>query len=486
MKRKHLILIGLALLLVCFALLSVLSRNYVYEIPLYGEPLTADECNVTFPSDIVSLRGKTVSDGVLRLTFHAEKYGKADFVVSARGEDLKMDTLYVHHLRQITANSYFGACTGGFIIPIATALYAALLFFSLLRRYRIDMRENMYRYQNVAELGVLVLLAALLLNQLLALPRFTALTDAVRGAMTSAGMLSMVMLPVAFVLSILITISNIRLMRREGRTWRNMLGCMLGILLCVSTIVPGALGEFLQRTTLVDVHNERGAWYYIELVVEQTIAAVVAYLECILIGTVISGFRAARHIPAYDKDYILILGCQIKRDGTLTPMLRSRVDRAMAFADMQKKAAGKELVFVPSGGQGSDEVISEGEAMRRYLSERGVPEAQILPETASKNTDENFRNSLALIRARENGKDANIAFSTTNYHVFRAGLLAAQQGIRAEGIGSPTKRYFWINAFVREYIATLYTERKMHILLLAALLLLTYAAIGIVYLSNVM
>lgn len=109
-----------------------------------------------------------------------------------------------------------------------------------------------------------------------------------------------------------------------------------------------------------------------------------------------------------------------------------------------------------------------------------------MPETESKNTYENLKNSAALIRAREGGKDANLAFSTTNYHVFRAGMLAAEQGIRAEGIGSPTKRYFWLNAFVREYIATLYSERRVHIRLLAALLLLTYVTIGIVYLSNIM
>ena len=55
------------------------------------------------------------------------------------------DMLYVHPTGAITANTYFGECTGGYVIPIAAALYAALLFVSLLRRYRADMRENMYR-----------------------------------------------------------------------------------------------------------------------------------------------------------------------------------------------------------------------------------------------------------------------------------------------------------------------------------------------------
>jgi hypothetical protein len=41
-------------------------------------------------------------------------------------------------------------------------------------------------------------------------------------------------------------------------------------------------------------------------------------------------------------------------------------------------------------------------------------------------------------------------------------MLAEQSGLKAEGIGSPTKRYFWINAFVREFIATIVKEKKTH------------------------
>ena len=75
-----------------------------------------------------------------------------------------------------------------------------------------------------------------------------------------------------------------------------------------------------------------------------------------------------------------------------------------------------------------------------------------------------------LIREHAEKPDPAVAFSTTNYHVFRAGLIARKQGERLEGIGSPTKRYFWINAFVREFIATLVSERKRH---LAIVLILT-------------
>ena len=143
------------------------------------------------------------------------------------------------------------------------------------------------------------------------------------------------------------------------------------------------------------------------------------------------------------------------------------------------------IVFVPSGGQGADEIMPEGQAIRNYLIEAGVPEDRILTEDRSVNTYENFRNSVELIRAG-GIEDLKIAFSTTNYHVFRSGIIAEQQGIRAEGIGSGTRSYFWVNAFVREFIATVYAEWKRHLRIIAILILLTLAMVLFWYLSNVL
>ena len=141
---------------------------------------------------------------------------------------------------------------------------------------------------------------------------------------------------------------------------------------------------------------------------------------------------------------VIILGCMIKKDGTLTPLLQGRVDRAIEFRNEQVKCTGKDLIFVPSGGKGNDEVISEAEAMKNYLLAYGIKEKNILVENQSKNTYENIKYSYQLIKKT----DANVAFSTTNYHVFRAGLIATKQGLKLEGLGSSTKSYFWINAFI--------------------------------------
>ena len=59
--------------------------------------------------------------------------------------------------------------------------------------------------------------------------------------------------------------------------------------------------------------------------------------------------------------------------------------------------------------------------------------------------------SRKLIEERDgSADDKNVIFVTTNYHVFRSGVWAGLAGLRAEGLGSDTRWWFWPNAFIRE------------------------------------
>ena len=114
----------------------------------------------------------------------------------------------------------------------------------------------------------------------------------------------------------------------------------------------------------------------------------------------------------------------------------------------------------------------------------GIPESSILVENQSENTYENLRNSMELIRNHTKNDNPKIAFSTTNYHVFRSGVFASRQNIKAEGIGAKTKRYFWINAFIREFIAALVSEWKTHMAIIMIWIVVIISMVGIVYFSN--
>jgi len=190
-----------------------------------------------------------------------------------------------------------------------------------------------------------------------------------------------------------------------------------------------------------------------------------------LIGTIIANVMAVKYKPPYDKDYMIILGCAIRKDGTPTPLLAGRVDRAMAFASEQLEATGKDLVFITSGGQGGDEVVSESESMANYLKAHGVDDDHIIQENRSTNTFENMKYSKAIIDAHN--PEAKVAFSTTNYHVFRSGIFARRNKLKAVGIGAKTKWYFWPNASVREFIGLLTQHRLKQALVITGIFLLS-------------
>ncbi|MBF0900645.1 MAG: YdcF family protein [Atopobium sp.] len=182
-------------------------------------------------------------------------------------------------------------------------------------------------------------------------------------------------------------------------------------------------------------------------------------------------------------DCIIIHGAGL--DGPRpTPLLAGRIDKALELWNKQHQH-GK---FVVSGGQGADEVVSEAQAMRDYLLEKGVPGDAILMEDKSTTTWENLRYSLAIINAdRATGVDATssaavassgdvtttasdastsdasgtvasngdftTAVVTSDFHVFRCAEYAHNLGIKADGIGSHTKGWYWPTAFIREFIA---------------------------------
>ena len=96
--------------------------------------------------------------------------------------------------------------------------------------------------------------------------------------------------------------------------------------------------------------------------------------------------------------------------------------------------------------------------MGRYLAEQGIPQDRIFPETQSVNTKENMLFSSRIAQERCPGGKG--AFSTTNYHVFRSGVIAGSQGLELDGMGARTKWYFWPNAIIREFIGLMVDDVK--------------------------
>ena len=261
-------------------------------------------------------------------------------------------------------------------------------------------------------------------------------------------------MPFMLIFAVSLAISNFFLIKHEGRRLPNLLGFILSIL-----IVCGYIGAIV-LDRLFWSGSEQQIRIFNTFISVYTTAFV--YFECMLVSVIICGLIAAKKKPSYYKTHVIILGCAIAADGTPLPLLRGRIDRAIAFAKEQKEKTGKNIIFVPSGGKGSDEVISEAESMKNYLVSQGIPERNIIVENKSSNTQENMRFSLQKIK--NNCENPKIIFSTSNYHVLRSGIIAQNENLAAEGIGCQTKWYFWPNAFIREFVGLLASKWRQHIL----------------------
>ena len=406
------------------------------------------------------------------------------YIVFDGGDDTPMRIFYVHKNGVITADRFLGDCTGASAVIAAFMLYLIVLTGYFIKRYNECLKKSSYSYDNVQYMGLIIFTIVLTLTQAVPLFSRTGIRGAISSAVNSSQLFVTVTYPLVILTTVFVTISNVKLLKREGKTWKNMLAIFLGLLIGIAALLPFIVSSIMQKSTVIDVHYEKGIGRYAELFAVDLIASFVTYLECILLGTVINGIRTAIHIPKFDKDYILILGCQVRKDGSLTKLLQSRANRALVFAKMQKEKTGKDIIFVPSGGKGSDETVSEADAIKKYLVKWGVSESRILTENKSTNTDENFRFSMEKIRQHHGSDDFKVAFSTTNYHVFRSGMLAEKQGIKAEGIGSRTKSYYWVNAFVREFIATVIYEKTTHLAVAGVLFLINLVCVGMLYVSE--
>ena len=325
----------------------------------------------------------------------------------------------------------------------AISIFAALMTAYYLYLFKKALKEARYSYTAISSASTMLFFFGIFLIynavSLIAVARYhemnTEMMALVTGRISTA--FTALLFPPVTAFAVAMSVSNVFLMRREGVKPTNALGIAVSVMMLLGTgavIALFVLSMNGQHLALSIANAVGGALFVL--------------FAFILMGTILCGILAARYVPESDKDYVLILGCRVRKDGTLPPLLKGRVDRAVQFYREQLKKTGKAPILMPSGGKGADEPISEAEAMAAYLKEQGIPEENILAEKNSASTLENMKFSRKLIE--EICPGAKTAFCTTNYHVFRSGLLAEAAGLSAEGMGSRTRWYYWPNAFMRE------------------------------------
>lgn len=469
-------------LIIAFALMSVITMVVMF--------LTADKYNVYFhlTDELynrvdVELNGdgkvdiieSEINGSLCKVSFGHRSYGDIQVRITCTSDnDPDKYFSYYTNLYATKTGLIFGPdmnFNGYQIVTGIISLFLGFITVLMLRGFLLFGRASYFSYDRLMSLGLfiyfLLLTLMYLVGTIVGVIYYTDLSTRVIWiiAVYVNSLIVLGMIPFIIFFGICMTASNIQLIRHEGFKFSNTLGIIIsGLMLLGSALVI--------LSVIVDpVYLSPDPKDVMIIVFRAITSSIFVYFICILISSEYCLFAAAKHKISYDQDYIIILGCGIRKNGTLYPLLKGRADRAAEFYKKQLETTGKKAIIIPSGGKGTDEIMPEGEAIKNYLLSIGLPDDIILPETNSKNTYENISFSKKIMDAGK--KPYKVVISTTNYHVFRSGMLATARGLNVSGIGSKTKWYFWPNAQVREFIGLVVGKWKVHLVFCTIMILLS-------------
>ena len=147
--------------------------------------------------------------------------------------------------------------------------------------------------------------------------------------------------------------------------------------------------------------------------------------------------------PKENIDCIIILGAKVNGREP-SGALRNRIDVAGEYLE-----ANPDTIAILSGGQGSDEEISEAQCMYERLTARGISPDRLIMEDQSTDTSENMRFSRVLIP--ENTQSIGIV--TNNFHIFRSLAIARKEGLEnISGVPVATSLISYPHYMMREFV----------------------------------
>lgn len=139
-------------------------------------------------------------------------------------------------------------------------------------------------------------------------------------------------------------------------------------------------------------------------------------------------------------DYIMVLGAGIEPDGSPSPILKERLDTAIALYENHN---AKQLIV--SGGM--DEAQSEISAMYNYLIEHGIPENDVLCDTLGVNTFASMNNLAEVYHAN------SAIIVSQRFHLYRAVFIAKHLDLQVYGCPASEKDISDRNLLYREFLA---------------------------------
>lgn len=156
-----------------------------------------------------------------------------------------------------------------------------------------------------------------------------------------------------------------------------------------------------------------------------TVAGINAYVT----GSVSDKILTPEDAVNIKADCIIVLGCQVRSDGTPSHMLSDRLDRAIA---LYKAGAAPKIIM--SGDHGQTD-YDEVNTMKQYAIDAGVPSEDIFMDHAGFSTYE------TVYRAKEIFGVKKAIIVTQQYHLYRALYIAECFDMECYGVSSDYRTY---------------------------------------------
>jgi uncharacterized SAM-binding protein YcdF (DUF218 family) len=248
-----------------------------------------------------------------------------------------------------------------------------------------------------------------------------------------------------FAVASYLVINGITMARREGMRPANLLSLLAGV--AIFAVIALDLAAHWAGS--------------VKLTLFTSVATLVfGYVSFLFVSYVIYAFIYG-HVTAYgDAGFVVVLGSGLKAGRRVTPLLASRLERGRRVYEALVAGGAASPLLIVSGGKGSDERVSEAQAMAGYLTDRAFPAGRLLREDRSRSTEENLRFSKAIMDQSRPGSRCVIV--TSNFHVFRTAILARRVGLDGQVTGAATAGYYWPSAMLREFAAVFMSYRVIN------------------------
>ncbi|WP_176719909.1 YdcF family protein [Desulfuribacillus alkaliarsenatis] len=173
-----------------------------------------------------------------------------------------------------------------------------------------------------------------------------------------------------------------------------------------------------------------------------------------------------------ETSYVVILGAGL-RENQPSLSLRYRLQSGLKYLEQYPDSK-----VIVTGGLGAGEAYTEAEIMKKFLVERGIDKQRIIKEEQATNTFENLLFSKEIILEAQtleektlddktleeqtleeqlDGEAIKLMIVTSDFHLYRAKLIAKRLGFEPYGIPAKTPQVATVRLMVREYFAIIKT-----------------------------